>query len=331
MHPGATVRRLALASTLLVAAGPAFAGDDPATWSVTWENDTWGGTDRNYTNGNRLSYISPPDPPGTGTHGEIGRALLGAGPGDSVRFGLALGHSIFTPENIGDRDPPSDQHPYAGWLYGEYSVMVHDRDRLNVGTLQLGIVGPAAQGEAVQNSVHDWVNAATARGWDRQLANEPAFTAGFTRFERLFHAPAPFGLEVDGIPHGGASVGTVRTQAKLGGTLRLGRELRRDFGPPRVRPALGGTGFFEPASGWAWYIFAGTEARAVARNIFLDGNTFRDSASVDKHPIVADTQAGLIVTHDNVRLSYTMVARSPEYAGQEGFQIFGSLGLSVQF
>ncbi|WP_460994321.1 lipid A-modifier LpxR family protein, partial [Staphylococcus aureus] len=74
------------------------------------------------------------------------------------------------------------------------------------------------------------------------------------------------------------------------------------------RLAMPGTGFFEiPEKKWGWYLFAGVDARAVARNIFLDGNTFKDSPSVDKFPLVADANAGLALTYDQLRISYTLV------------------------
>ena len=78
-------------------------------------------------------------------------------------------------------------------------------------------------------------------------------------------------------------------------TLRLGEDLQRDFGPPRVRPALAGSGMFRPTGQFSWYVFGGAEGRVVARDIFLDGNTFRDSLSVDKKRFVADFQVGLVV------------------------------------
>ena len=69
----------------------------------------------------------------------------------------------------------------------------------------------------------------------------------------------------------------------------------------------------------------------VGRNIFLDGNTFADSRSVDKIPVVADFQAGVAVTFQRFRVSYTQDFRSPEFHGQKGFDDFGSLALSLRF
>jgi len=123
----------------------------------------------------------------------------------------------------------------------------------------------------------------------------------------------------------------VFTYANAGMMLRLGQRLPLDYGPPRIQPSLPGSGFFVPQDGFGWYLFAGVEGRAVARNIFLDGNTFRDSRSVDKEPLVGDLQFGIALTWRNVRLSYTHVLRTREFETQDEADNFGAFSLSVRF
>ena len=69
-------------------------------------------------------------------------------------------------------------------------------------------------------------------------------------------------------------------------------------------------------------------ARAVARNIFLDGNTFEDSHSVDRKPVVADVYAGMALLIDRWKLSYAQVFRTREFDGQPHHHEYGSLSLS---
>ena len=197
--------------------------------------------------------------------------------------------------------------------------------------MQIGIVGPSAFGEEVQNNFHELIRSYEVRGWDNQLNDEVAFAVLAERQERFVLDDALLGLKLDLIPNAGVTLGTLRTDAKLGATLRYGNDLRSDFGPPRIRPAVGGSGFFEASGDFSWYLFAGAEGRAVARNIFLDGNTFQDSASVDKKIFVAEAQAGLVTIFDDVRVAYTAVVRSPQFDGQDESQIFGSISLSVKF
>jgi hypothetical protein len=83
-----------------------------------------------------------------------------------------------------------------------------------------------------------------------------------------------------------------------------------------------------------WYVFAGIDARVVAHNIFLDGNTFRDGPSVDRRRTVRDVTIGFSVRHAPLRVSLTRVRRSDEFssaAGGGGRQRFLSLNLSWAF
>ena len=75
--------------------------------------------------------------------------------------------------------------------------------------------------------------------------------------------------------------------------------------------------------------FASAEGRAVARNIFLDGNTFKDSRSVDKEPFVGDLQWGLVLTWRNFRVSFTDVFRTREFETQKESEHYGSICLSM--
>jgi lipid A 3-O-deacylase len=68
-----------------------------------------------------------------------------------------------------------------------------------------------------------------------------------------------------------------------------------------------------------------------ARNIFLDGNTFEDSRSVDKKILVGDLEAGIAITFGDVRLAYTHVYRTEEFHGQEDADLFGTLNLTIRF
>jgi lipid A 3-O-deacylase len=90
------------------------------------------------------------------------------------------------------------------------------------------------------------------------------------------------------------TAGNIMTFGDVGGLLRIGKGLQADYGPIRVRPALSGTDYFDAAAldgEVGWYFFASAQGRAVGRNIFLDGNTFRRSLSVSKKNFVADLPA----------------------------------------
>ncbi len=123
------------------------------------------------------------------------------------------------------------------------------------------------------------------------------------------------------------------TYAGTGATVTFGPYTSRiQDTPPRVRPSMPGTGFFDtPDREISWSLFAGFNGRAMARNIFLDGNTFRDSHSVDKKILVGDANIGATIGFDDYRLSYTLNYRTKEFRKQDDPSIFGSLTLTMRF
>ena len=303
--------------------------DWQGTLSVTVENDLFGGSDRYYTNGLLLTWQSPSAGLPRPLAGLDERLDFLLGPGN-LRWGLSLGQNIYTPQDTDRRIPDPRDRPYAGYLYGAASLSRSTERSQTLLEVQFGVVGPSAGGEFVQNNYHDLINVRRAFGWDRQLKDEPALTA---LLERRWRVPLGTlgGVQAEVIPVAAVALGNVQTYASAGGSFRVGQGLEADWGPVRIRPALAGSGFFQPRQEFGWYVFGGVEGRAVARDIFLDGNTFRDSPSVDKRPFVGDAQAGVAVLWRGVRFAYTQVLRSEEFYGQRGRQSFGAFSASFRF
>ncbi len=108
----------------------------------------------------------------------------------------------------------------------------------------------------------------------------------------------------------------------------IARVLLPFAGPPGGRvPAIATTRSCQ----FRGYLFARVDGRAVGRNIFLDGNTFSDSHSVDSNPFVADLSAGVAVNIKNTKLAYAFVYRTKEFKDQEDTQIFGTVSLNWTF
>lgn len=314
----------------------------PGVVALSIENDKVVGTDRNFTSGVRLSWLSAAnDVPDWACRAAEAIPFL-LDPGGLFHIGFAAGHNIYTPADTSRSDLIVGDRPYAAWLYAGL-MFVSDtgptRDRTATATLEtleidIGVVGPSAQGEWVQNELHRLLGVDPANGWDNQLEDEPGIMIAYERKWRNWRplSESRFGtLGIDAIPHVSASLGNVYTYAGIGGVVRLGQGLEVDYGPPRIRPALPGSAYFRNPERFSWYVFAGAEGRLVARDIFLDGNTFRDSHSVDKEPLVGEFQFGLAILLGGVRLSYTHVIRSREFEGQDEGHQFGALGMSVRF
>ncbi len=309
----------------------AGADEDAATVSIQLENDRFGVTDRHYTHGTRMTWLSAPrDVPEWSRKVGSGSQVLDA---DAIsRWGVEIGQSIFTPQDTSRNDPDPADRPYAAWTYVGLGYIAESGARMDRLALNLGVVGPAAMGEEVQNTFHRIIGVSTAEGWDHQLHNEPGAVLLYERKWRDAWKADLGALTVDVAPHVGGALGNVYTYGAAGATLRLGfGDPPKDFGPPRIRPSLPGSTWFPKADGLDGYLFAGVEGRAIARNIFLDGNTFGDSPDVEKIPLVGDLQAGLVLSWDDLRLTYTQIIRSPEFVGQDGPDVYGSVSVSYRY
>jgi len=138
-------------------------------------------------------------------------------------------------------------------------------------------------------------------------------------------------------PHLGASVGNVFTYAATGLTLQFGQGTGWRT-PPRVAPSLPGSSVLgAPGGAFGWALFVGVEGRAVARNLFLDGSTFRHSHSVPKKVLVGDLNAGLMLVLGHplglppVRLTFSFTLRSKEFDGQDGIDRFASVSATLAY
>ncbi|MCW5730380.1 MAG: lipid A deacylase LpxR family protein [Alphaproteobacteria bacterium] len=323
---------LGLSACLLLggAASGALAEERLGTFNFVFENDLFANTDRHYTNGVRLSWLTA-----AGQEPAWSRAMARAFPllddVADIRIEYALGQSMFGPRDITRRVPDPDDQPYAGWLYGAIGAIGSTGSRLDQLELSLGVVGPAALAAQAQKAAHRLSGADRPRGWRNQLANEPALQLTYRRSWRALASAEVLGFSVDATPHVGAALGNVFIYGSTGMMLRLGFNLPDDYGPPRVQPSLPGSGFFRPQPGFGWYLFAGVDGRVVGRNIFLDGNSFRDGPGVDRRIFVGDLQAGIAFVLGDVRIAYTHVLRTEEFHGQGENSKFGAFSLSWRF
>lgn len=304
--------------------------DKKGTLSIILENDLFAGRDDGYTNGFRLSYLSP--------ESEIPRwidkttdYLPFFSKEGRTRYGLALGQSMFSPDDITISPLVINDRPYAGFLFGSVGLLTDTGYRLDNLQLTLGIVGPSSLAAQAQDFVHHVKGASDPQGWDNQLKDEPGFILTYERKWRGIYELNPFGWAVDVTPQLGASIGNVYTNISTGITFRLGYDLPADYGPPLIRPSLPGSDFFVPTKKFGWYMFAGVEGRAVARDIFLDGNTFKNSHSVDKNIFVGGVQGGLAFTFGNNRLAYTHIIRTEQFKEQSEGEEFGAIIYSRKF
>jgi len=332
----------------LVVSNVSFASEDPWTFNIYFENDLFADTDLSYTNGVRFSWVSQDVQSFSTQEGQaynwvntLNDWFEPLHPGDSKQEAyrnivVSAGQMMFTPEDRFRTTVDTNDRPYAGWLYGGIGYQMRRGHKLNTVELSIGVVGPAALAHQTQDFVHEAQSIEVFHGWDNQLENELGLQIIFERKSRfkLWQQQSAGNWSADFIPHWGASLGNVATYANAGGELRFGYRLADDFGVSTIRP--GGENI-TPGQGepynrpWQVYGFVSADARYVARNIFLDGNTFETSHSVDKRHWVGDVAVGVTAAYRRWRISYSQVYRSKEFKTQRKSQSYGSISLSYSY
>lgn len=329
---------LALAAATVAGAAAAQEAAPPAPkppdahWVVSaqFDNDLFMRADGHYTHGTRLALLPPAAPRSESFVRGLFSLVPDVGAGaQSARVGYVLGQSIFTPKDTKRSDPISDDRPYAGWLYVGFTATVRSEQRLDTFEFSLGVVGPSALAKQTQGEVHRHLGISSPQGWANQLHDEAALLALYDRKQKLFAAKADHGLSGELIGNYGFALGNVYTLADAGMSARVGVNMLDDFGPPRIEPSLAGYDAFD--AGLGAYVFIAGNVAFVARNIFLDGNTFRSSQHVTKEPWVMEATGGVVLRLGSVRLSYSQTFHSREFKDQRNTDRYGSIGTSVQF
>lgn len=328
------------------------------------ENDLFVNTDRNYTSGVSLTFISRDIP------GEVRPACLpgllrlhaalierfdpafwrdGADGLRSQNVALRAGQAMYTPGDARRSDLIADDRPYAGLLYVGLAWNRRTLDRwrgietLDTREVTLGVIGPLSLARQAQDLVHDLRGFERHRGWRHQLQTEPALQVARERKYRDYAGPfaATPGLSADSIRAWGLTLGNIQTSAHAAIEWRLGWNLPNDFGTYPIRPGAENRAPAPAASiGEAGrrpgvHLFAALEGRVVAHDFSLDGNLLRDSHRVTREPLVLQAAFGIaahaVIGGHPVRFAVMRVSRSREFTGQGRRHAFGSIALSVDF
>jgi lipid A 3-O-deacylase len=315
------------------------------TYSLTMDNDLFARRDQDYTSGFKAAWSSPNVrsfandpclPPWLERAGQLFTQFYSP----TVHQGnvtMTFGQAMYTPRDRKTTTVIATDRPYAGWSYLGFGFNTRSDQRLDSYEVNLGVVGPWAHAKETQDFIHKLRGFERFSGWSNQLGNEFGAQLVFERKYRkefLQDVECRTGFGFDVIPHAGFSLGNVATYANAGIEVRAGWGLPDDYGTSPIRPAGDNSAprLTDRASQFTRqvgaHVFASVDGRGVVRNIFLDGNTIRDSHSVKKERWVADIALGVAANFGVYKIAYVRVFRSREFVGQVSAPRFGSITIS---
>lgn len=229
-----------------------------------------------------------------------------------VNTGYAVGQNMYTPAVITISAPQPYDRPWAGLLYAsriavvtyeEPSLDAQRQDRIE---LTFGMVGPASLAEQTQIGWHHVIKAHRPEGWDNQLRNEPVLQP---RYEGALRWPKKEGGHADIIPRLRGNFGNALISLEAEVTGRIGVNLS-GFGRSPI-PATVVRSPPKPSGN----LFVRAGLKAVAHNIFLDGNTFvRNDIRIQRTVLVPEVAVGIEVgPFRHVSLTFQFIHRGSEF------------------
>ena len=244
----------------------------------------------------------------------------------AVSYGF--GQQLQTATNISIEELVEEDAPYVGLLAWEVSLLAYNEQVSDEVGLIVGLVGPSAGGEFVQSVVHDMTGGREPQGWDNQINNEPVFRLQTRRIWRVYQSEF-IGGEFDLLTGLDGGLGNLRSDLSTGFGLRFGQRLTDNFSSATVFPVQKFNGLNNTPYGW--YLFLNASASYVANDIFINGNTFQDSHSVDLIHPQATVSVGFMANIYNFSILYTLLYGTDEYQGQAEDSRFGSIAITYHF
>ena len=297
-----------------------------------FENDLFSSTDSEYTDGSRLSVLLyRPD----GAE-EWLRIPFVDGYYRTHFISFSLTQEMYTPSDLTQSELIIDDRPYVGWLYVEMGLHQSSEYHLDSLSLQVGMVGPASGMERLQQFVHEIVGSDVAQGWDNQLNNELGVQLNYQHKWRYVPEPI-WGVESSVVPYLGGELGNISIKANTGVLLRFGWNISEDFGSSTIDEG-GENGIpvrtkclVETPKPWSFNFYFSGGGTLVARDLFLDGNTFQESHSVDKEWLKGYGAVGLSARYKNVNLDYIKTYHTKQYEQGTSTHSIGSIIISYLF
>ncbi|MEI6898818.1 MAG: lipid A deacylase LpxR family protein [Bacteroidota bacterium] len=275
---------------------------------INFDNDILDYTDRFYTNGVRFELISP------AFHGFLLSKLMVPYWRTGINYyGITLAQNIYTPSTtkidailVGDR-------PYSGYIYfGNFKITNDLKSKYRQSSeLDLGIIGPASMGEAVQKSFHSGVPPnSEPLGWEYQIHNDIIVNYSYSVEKGLISRK---GVEFN--LNGSGNFGTLYTNIGGGFTFRTGR----------MNPYFCNLGLSKRASTtgkglkkFQAIFFLTANQRFIGYDATLQGGLFNQSSpyyirASNISRFVFQGTAGLSFSINGFRLDIEQFLLSPEY------------------
>jgi len=101
-----------------------------------------------------------------------------------------IGHQMYTPEFASSHTLQAIDRPYAGYIYARYSqLFFSDKNYGLKSSFELGLLGPDAKAQELQNTIHAFYGFEDAEGWQYQINNTLGINMQFLLLKPFSKSP----------------------------------------------------------------------------------------------------------------------------------------------
>lgn len=294
------------------------------------ENDSYFDqySDKYYSAGQRIGYISKEFDFASDNNSKTKwLKYVSLYPKNNVTsFNIGINQEIYTPEDK-SLNVSEDDHPYAGGLYFTFGLnqrRINSLERINI---QMGVTGKYSFAQDVQDFIHSSVNKDHNKKlpWINQVGDEFIFNFLYSYTGRVPMAESKI-ISMHMLPTASVSLGNGSTYFDFNTRLLIGHNLATSFGPLKMNYGADMIGAVN--DDFSIYLYGGLGYRFVARNIYIQGNTWEDNFRHKIEPFVYYFEGGLVISYKGFEASYGITHKSKEYTFQPKNHTYGTILLS---
>jgi lipid A 3-O-deacylase len=179
-----------------------------------YDNDYFGSTDENYTQGYNFELVSP-----SFKKNPI-NVLFYKPKNSEYKYGLALEHIGYTAYNIKSTEIQFGDRPFAAAIMLKSFSIATDTIQKSrfVSSFNIGLIGPVAFGKEMQVAIHEATGNTIPGGWQNQIKNDVVLNYEINYEKQLLRYRNLFSLQTNST----LRLGTLFTNASIGFNTTIG-------------------------------------------------------------------------------------------------------------
>lgn len=284
------------------------------SFEFKWSNDFEYQTDYYFTNGFAFELVAPWE-----ESNPANSILLKHSSESKVLYSLTLLQNIYTPKAKFDiPEQLNGDRPFAAYiLLGAKKLSFHKGDRIKLySKIQIGILGPAALGEEVQNGIHSLLpTSGKLNGWENQISN--SLMLNYSLAAEKSYSFSNW-IEFTGIAS--VKIGLPYTNARAGIRTRVGIF---DVFPKGFE--------YYSSQDFKLFLSLGADASIVGYNATLQGGLFSESFYTlnNINRFVGYANIGVTLLYKKFELEYVQQFNAPEFV-KAVYHSWGYLSIKVK-